>query len=253
MADHPEIYIPAKKEVSFFSSKNNWTGDYSDYLNLFRSAKTHQQKGEFSVTYLGAGEICASRIHDFNKKIKLIVVLRDPVERSYSNYKWLKQIGRVNQHEDFFKAIENSPRIINDSLYGKNLKIYLKYFPKQSILIINFKDIKNNPELVLNKVYKFLEVDPNFKSSMTKDIIGKTIKVRYRFLENIRTKIFRILRKSKYSNLIFYVKKLGISNLYRKINSVKDENDLTIDNYNKIKEFFIKDLVLLEDLFGTKL
>ena len=253
MSDHPQIFMPPEKEVSFFSSIKQWTGDYSDYLNLFKEAKKKQKTGEFSVTYLGAGEICASRIYDFNKKLKLIVVLRDPVKRSYSHYNWLKQLGRVNENTDFFKALEKEPRIITDSFYGKNLKVYLKYFPKQSFLVINFDDIKNNPELVLNKVYKFLDVDPNFKSSMTKDIIGKTIKVKYRFLENIRMKTFKILRKSKNSNLIFYIKKLGISNLYRKINSVKHENDLTIDNYNKIRELFIKDLVLLEDLFDTKL
>lgn len=249
MADHPQIYMPAVKEVSFFSAEEKWTGEYSDYLKLFENAKDGQKSGEFSVTYLGKGEKAASRIYDFNKNLKLIAVLRDPVKRSFSHYKWLKQIGRLDKNIDFFSALKIHPRIISDSIYGKNLNIFLKYFPKENFLLIDYEDIKKDPELVVNNVFAFLGVDSDYKSKLTKAVVGKTINVRYRFLENLRLNLFSIVKRSQFSGLIFYFKKFGISNLYRKINSLKDEENLTMEKYKKIRKIFFEDLILLKQLF----
>ena len=105
LSDHPQIFMPAKKEVSFFCAKKKWTGDYFNYVELFKDAKSEQITGEYSVSYLGAGEITASRIYEFNKNLKLIVVLRDPVRRSFSHYKWLKQIGSIDKRSDFLHQL----------------------------------------------------------------------------------------------------------------------------------------------------
>tara|TARA_Y100001933_G_C18915525_1_gene528678 strand:+ start:175 stop:1029 length:855 start_codon:yes stop_codon:yes gene_type:complete len=250
MSEHPEIYMPPEKEISFFSSDKEVKGDYSTYLELFKDAKKKQITGEYSVSYLGAADKAASRIYDFNKNLKLIVVLRDPVKRSFSHYKWLKQLGRIDESIDFFTAIKIDYRIISDSLYGENLKTFLKYFPKENFLIINFEDIQINPKLVIKKVFKFLGVDSNFETKISKLIIGKTIKVKYRFLENLRTKVYYFIKNSRYKYLIFILKKIGISNLYRKINNAKDKEKLTEENYLKIRNIFTEDLNILKEQFN---
>lgn len=136
-------------------------------------------------------------------------------------------------------------------MYGENLKNFLKYFPQENFLILKFEDIQKNPNLIIKKVFKFLKVDSEFETKISKLIIGKTIKVKYRFLESLRIKIYNFIKNSRYNNLIFILKKIGLSTLYRKINSSKDEEKLTKETYYKIRNIFTKDLLILNQQFDA--
>lgn len=179
---HPDIYIPPIKEPKFFTVQDNvfphrGPGDYvvdlkvihemKQYESLYDSAKEYSVCGDASVDYLyysGA----ASRIKEYNSTAKIIIMLRNPIERAFSAYMHMVRDGRENllfedaldqesvrmqKNWEFFWAYRDV------GFYSSQVKNYIDQFTRDSIHIILFEDFVNDPVSVLSKVFKFLEVD----------------------------------------------------------------------------------------------
>lgn len=241
---HPEIAIPAEKELVFFSVDKRYDEGTLWYEKKFSNI-SHKVCGEFSVSYLGASEKSAKRIFDFCPNVKIICILRNPVQRAWSYYKWLRQVK--NYKHSFTYFMKNHKHSVNDGLYYKHLVNFKKYFNDNQILILNYDNIIIDPKREIQLVYKFLNVDAAFNSPHEKTIIGRTINPRFRSLEFIRNKIFQYLRKNeKLSRIIVLSKRYGLSNLYRIINNKDTNNYLDPADYNFALNFFIKDLNKLQ-------
>ncbi|MBD3328476.1 hypothetical protein GF340_04190, partial [Candidatus Peregrinibacteria bacterium] len=119
--------------------------------------------GEFSVTYL-CDENAPKRIKESYPDAKLIVSLRNPIERSFSHYQHFISKKAISD-EALEEAVEKFPEIISNSLYGQALTEYLKHFDKNQILILHQEDIKEDPNKFIKKIYNFLDIDSGFEPS----------------------------------------------------------------------------------------
>jgi len=179
------------KEPAFFAVDVFYNKGIEWYSSLFKNVADHQLLGEASTHYTvdPYTPISARRIYERLPHVKLIYIMRSPIDRLYSHYVWetwcsqkenkVYDISLIPLDEDGFfqkpmdgwkpwkftttfeKSLEASPGFfIKTSQYIKNIKEYLKYFPREALLCLLLEDLKKNPGAILNQIYTFLEVRP---------------------------------------------------------------------------------------------
>lgn len=196
---HPEIYMSPIKEPHYFSTDilpENFDKDYKktypsnlsaylngdlaeeillayvknwpDYLKLFKNVVNEKVIGEISNSYLYS-ETAAAEIKAKIPNAKIIIFLRNPIERAFSHYVMDLRMGLVDC--SFREAIETdlsqsakgwgvSHLYVELGLYYQQVKRYFDLFPSDQILVFLFDDLKNHPETVYEKTQNFLGVKP---------------------------------------------------------------------------------------------
>ena len=96
------------------------------------------------------------RLYEYNPNLRLIYIVRNPVERVISNYS--HRLVRGTEREQPEPAVFTDPTYINRSRYGVQIRPYLKLFPKNNILIIIFEDFISAQSKVLNQIANFLDI-----------------------------------------------------------------------------------------------
>jgi len=139
LASHPDVYTPTlRKEINFFD--RYYDRGLSWYEALFpppENAERYQAIGEISPQYCYC-EQCPERIFNTLPESKLIVMLRHPVSRAYSQYGFFVQ--RRNYRGSFEDFLATRPRALEKGFYSRYLKRYLRYFDRTQILALIFED-----------------------------------------------------------------------------------------------------------------
>ncbi len=161
--EHPQIYMPASKELHFFSKY--YARGLPWYDSLFRGAPSNQITGEFSPTYLYHLD-APKRIYDHNPQTKLLICLRDPIARTVSAYRYAVQTGAILATKSLEELIRERPAYVEHSLYTPQLERYLHFFSPDQILIMIYEDIATSPYAFMERVYQFLGVDTQFCPTM---------------------------------------------------------------------------------------
>jgi len=192
LQQHPEIFMSGRhiseKEPSFFCNLTPpWAVKYCDfdaYINLFVEAEDQKALGEASVNYLISPE-SSNRIADQYSEARIIIILRQPVERAFSLYKYMCNLG-VEWIAPFEKALRVEHERYNDNkfkhnnpfyyygylyfhsgLYAEQIERYFNVFSRKQIHIILFEDLKINPVETTQRVYDFLGVKKEFVPKIT--------------------------------------------------------------------------------------
>ncbi len=163
---HPRLFMCEPKEPMFFSRDRVFERGYDWYRGLFAGAGDDQLAGEASTCYSRYPHFGdpAARIHAVLPGVKLIYMLRHPVERTYSHYGHEAQYGRT--YESFEQALERDPSMIDASLYMMQIERYLQYFDREQMLIVTLDDYKKDASGVLARVQRFLGLDVRDVSSI---------------------------------------------------------------------------------------
>lgn len=195
LSQHPQIGVARSKEVNYFNpyradrpgGKNkHYMLGLDWYHSFFTHCKPEQLWGDFSPTYMKFAS-AARYVYDYNPDCKLIVLLRDPVDRARSHHLFLYQWERL-QEGDMAKAIEDHPYLMGDGLYAEQLAPWLEIWPRDSFLFINYAELKT-PLPLLHKVTRFLEVAPyQFRDAKKRSNPTKEIRTsgQYKGLEFVR-------------------------------------------------------------------
>jgi Sulfotransferase family len=210
LRQHPQIFMSPVKEPSFFASEtrvenyvpevqammrahmervqlairqgqvaNNETrgivAEWSDYIQLFEGVTSEKAAGEASVSYLWsktAPQAIATRI----PQAKIILILRHPAERAFSQYLHYVSDGHITH--SFSKHIEaclHSNEVLGPfypflqfGLYAEQVERYFSLFPQEQIRIWLYEDTLKDPQSFLREVFEFLEVDSQFAPNTTK-------------------------------------------------------------------------------------
>jgi len=160
---HPEIWMSRVKEPHFFCGL--WY-DEDAYLRLFAPGAAFRLRGEASPTYL-ANTGVAEAIKRVSPRARIVIMLRDPVERAYSKY--LQQANRGIESRPFsiaaMEQIESPQRpdgrpssYVGSSLYADAVSSYLTAFPGQ-VHVIMFEEFASDTRSQVRKVFEFLDVD----------------------------------------------------------------------------------------------
>jgi hypothetical protein len=162
---HPEIYMPARKELRYFAYKG-WGDDYvfpvktrTEYEGYFADAGAAAAIGEASPQYLRSS-VAPQRISGEIPGCRIIVSLRNPVEQAFSAYLMGLRDGKVAPGTRFVPALAEYPVLARG--YAEDLARYLEFFEREQIHIIRFEDLVHDPLAVAQGVYGFLGVAPDF-------------------------------------------------------------------------------------------
>ncbi len=159
--EHPEICVPIRnKELHFFSKYYdkgfNW---YNAYFNHYKNEKAI---GELCPTYFYTDNYSnvAQRIYKSYPEVKIVLILRHPVEKAYSDYRMLLRAGKVSSEIE--SVIVPGWDHVETARYYYHLCSYLKFFPKNNIHILLYDDLVKDPKTFLMNFFKILNVDKDF-------------------------------------------------------------------------------------------
>lgn len=162
LREHPEVFMSETKEVNFFHLHFDRGPDW--YASHFADVGKETAIGEASPNYMHHPGV-ARRIHDLLPDAKLLFVLRDPVDRAYSNF-WFN-IGRETwdpsaSFSDVLRTEDGADRLIEKGYYHRHLGGFLEHFDRDRILVLLNEDLQSNPEEVMRDCYRFLDVSEDF-------------------------------------------------------------------------------------------
>ena len=167
---HTNVCMSSIKEPNFFSAKevnslfykSQIVDDINEYHKLFSQNKK-QIIGEASVSYLFFNEV-PNRIYKYNPKAKIIIILRNPIERALSHYLMDFRLGFCSENfEDIIAQPEIFPQYYQQYLelgnYFLQLKRYLNVFNENQLSIVFYDDLKSNSQKVMKHIFSFLEIE----------------------------------------------------------------------------------------------
>jgi Sulfotransferase family len=175
---HPQVFVPERKGPSFFAFDGverpdrplppGTVRDWDDYRALFDPAPATAVRGEVSPEYL-ANAHAAGRIRVRVPTVRLVAILRNPVERAFSDYLMYVRDG-LEPVADFGRALDAQEErrragaptgyYLETGLYGRQLRPYFDAFPRERIQVHLFEDFAADPAAVLRDLFAFLGVDP---------------------------------------------------------------------------------------------
>ncbi|MDF2977927.1 MAG: putative sulfotransferase [Actinomycetospora sp.] len=185
LAGHPELFLPSVKEPKFFltdgppPSTGGGPGDVAtwgeqvwrreDYEALFDPAPPGTLRGEGTVFYLYDRD-AHRRIADLLPAVRLIAVLRDPVERAHSNWSHLREAG-LEPETDFLAACRAEAdrrgagwahfwHYVDQGRYGEQLDHLTGLVDRERILLLRYRDLRDDPVATADRVCGFLGVAP---------------------------------------------------------------------------------------------
>ncbi|HEY2989153.1 MAG TPA: sulfotransferase, partial [Candidatus Binatia bacterium] len=143
LREHPEVYVPAAKEIYFFN--RHYERGFDWYLSFFKKVNGEKASGEVSHEYF-LSESYAHRIHAHLPDAKIIFCLREGVERTFSAYLYDRTIFEHVGPKEFqrgltFEAYATLPHIIKLSDYYRNMRPFFLLFPRDNILVLFYDDL----------------------------------------------------------------------------------------------------------------
>src|SRR5216117_2001004 len=181
LSRHSDINMGDQQEIHFFDNDALFASepDYEQLHKHYPLLPASMIAGDCTPSYI-YHEPAVERISKYNPKIKLLIILRNPVERAFAH--WNMQRFRGREPLDFFDAVrEEQARIagappadarrfayVDRGFYGRQLARLFNFFPREQVNVVKFEEFKENPRETLASIFSFLGCKP-LRSVLSKD------------------------------------------------------------------------------------
>jgi hypothetical protein len=183
LRQHPQVFMSEVKETNFFALEGKevkavddsteqtehypWAiNNLDDYLALFNDVKDEKAIGEVSPMYL-YNEQAPENIYNKIPDVKLIAILRQPVERLYSRYMHLARENR-EPSPNFEDALDKNSiwwrrnDLVTEGFYGTYLTRYFNQFKPEQIKVYLYDELRKDEAALVNDMFGFIGVDADF-------------------------------------------------------------------------------------------
>lgn len=152
LASHPQIGMSRDKETDFFVAEKNYAMGLDWYADQFSGARRFH--GEASPNYTKAPDFpdVPSRIHAHLPEVKLIYVVRDPVQRAEAQFRHSWIMGAVAGSPEDLYGTHEYRHIMDVSRYARQIEAYLEVFPREALLVLDFDEMIARPQAVFDRV-----------------------------------------------------------------------------------------------------
>ena len=241
LEQHPDVFMSELKEPRFFALENDPL-DYHGpndpsahceyktleaYTTLFSGVAHETAIGEASTLYLYHPD-AAGRIRHYVPDMKLIAVLRHPVEQAYSNFVFLRRDGR-EPSEDFREAVGLEEHRVKQlrwgplwhytgrGFYGEQLERYFALFDRSQIRVILYENLRRDPVAVCQEIFGFLGITQDFTPDVSVDWNVSGIprsRQLHRFLlepKRLRTALGRLLPEASKRRISFWLQQQNLA------------------------------------------
>ena len=245
LKSHPSVAISKVKETNYFNDNfhrgENW------YHNLFPidSRKTH---GEISNTYI-FDKTVPKKIYSYNPQMKIISVLRDPIERAVSHYFFLKRNGAT--YGNFSDAILDRPDLLSRGLYFSLLSNYAIQFSRDQLFIRTFDDFKFNTEGFYGELCEFLGI-ANLYTQMPESSRLSSSAPRSAYLARLAKYSALKVRSMGFPIVVESLKRSSLSSILYKKTSYDLFSEVQ-DNLGTLISYYDEDVSALSEFMGMDL
>ncbi len=163
---HKNAFISQEKELNFFS--NYYDRGYAWFDQHFLDGQDAAVRGEISPSYFYNPAV-PERVRAYNPEIRLVAILRDPVDRAFSNH--LHEIKQKHLAPLEFEGGDggNNPAYLEQSRYGEHLTRWRREFGPDQLKIMLYEEIRQDPQAAVAEVCTFLDLDPAGVSGYAQD------------------------------------------------------------------------------------
>lgn len=237
LQQHPQVYMTPEKETNFFAFEGeflNFQGPGDEAINHFSITDLSTYQAEFKeVTKQKAiGEACPlylysekapKKINFYLPNVRIIVILRNPIDRAYANFLHLVRDDR-EPCKDFAEALEAEKKRIEANwewfwhyiqlgYYGAQLQRYYTIFDRSQIAVYLYEDLCQQPLDLLRNIFSFLDIDDLFlpdltirpnKSGMPKNLLFHQFLTKPNPIKTLLKPLFpaKIRQKIQHQNLV---------------------------------------------------
>jgi hypothetical protein len=205
--------MPDEKELNFFS--DHFEKGLEWYSRFFSGSDegSFLAVGEFSPVYLCAPPV-PERIKQSLGDCRLVAILRNPVDRAFSEWRFRAQ--KRCETRSFEKFLEEDRDILEISRYGKQIERYLGFFDSESMLILVFERATSDPETALASCASFLGIDPGgFGGGIPRgERVNRSFMPRHTRLYNLAYRLNGWLRAVGFGGLARSARRLGAERVF---------------------------------------
>lgn len=272
---HPEICFPVVKEPNFFSNLNGeqevvkpgtgpgdssttWTDSLDAYHKLYRCSKDHHYRLDASVSYLYSTR-AACHISRYSPGARIVIVLRNPVDRAWSHYKHLVRDGReslsfeeaLNREEERIKeGWEFSWHLKQMGLYSRQIQRYFDHFGRSQVRVFLFDDLKANIKDIIKITEEFLQL-PEFSYNFQQNRHNISGVSRSKTLSGLVNRVVRY--KSTINKVVPPMATHWLMQLFRSVNTKEAALTLREETRKELISFFKDDIKKTEQLINRDL
>ena len=161
---NPSVFMSTPKEPNFFSMDDVYAKGADWYRSLFADAKADQICGEASPSYSRFPRFAntTQRIANLLPEVKLVYIMRHPVDRFYSNYVFDRTYG---YRDSIRETINDRQYVLETSNYMLQIEKYLKHFSREQMLFLLLEDLQESPSRVMTELCGFLGISHHSNES----------------------------------------------------------------------------------------
>lgn len=216
LSSHPDVYMPVRrKEIRFFDRHYaNGLDWYASFFCAPQEAARYRAIGEISPQYY-ACDAGPERIASTLPASKLIVLLRHPVSRAYSQYGFVVQ--RRNYRGSFEEFLATRPNALAQGYYSRYLKRYLRYFDRSQILVLVFEEVFADPAVARRDIAHFLGIAAErFPVDGSRSKVNASSVPNYQTLTGFVVKMGRRFRRWNLEPVVDLAMRLGVRDVLSK-------------------------------------
>jgi hypothetical protein len=269
LAHHPQVYVPYKKEPTFFAS-DDYDHGLAWYLDTyFRGAEQYPARGECSVGYLFWHEKTAERIaevYDGQPPPRIVAILRDPVARAYSAYWHLRNYGGETLSFEEALAVEEErfaqqkERLSAEGIlrfayfrggcYDQQLTSFLDHFSREQCLFLLTEDLQQDYAGTMHTLFAFLGVEPTVELAARASNTARQVRSRSFYSAIRQPSTLKELVKPLLPQQLRYRLKQELLNLTMKPAPYPPINP---DTARQLRARYLPHIEALEDMIGRDL
>lgn len=211
---HPDVYLPERrKEVHFFDQAfDRGTEWYERFFPPAGEASRYRRIGEITPRYLYE-PAAPGRIASLLPEVRMIVLLRDPVTRLYSQYGL--HVRDLGERRDFPTYVREHREAFERGLYSHQLARYFERFDRERFLILIYEEAVAEPEAAIEAIARFLEIDPEpLRRGLGRGAVNASYAPRWPRLRAFARGIGSALRARGADRVVNVAKRLGVPRLF---------------------------------------
>lgn len=223
LAQHPEIKMCSQKEPEFFSKNTKWKNELEDYHALFKDGNGKLlMEASTSYSWLLEYPETPERLYEYNKDLKLIYIVREPIARIKSHYR--HHVLKGYTKKPFSQEVFSNPTYLAHSSYDAQLRKFRHLFGDDQILCLQFEDLIKSEVSVLKKITSFLGIE-DFQSKDEIDLTAQNTSSELKKVSPLKKYIAPLFR---FVPLSFRLRARGV--LYRNYDVSIDSNERIENN-----------------------